>query len=218
MGAFILFFPFLIECILAAVLPSQQTIINSIRGTISAVGTQDLSRTITNYGKQIVPYYLNDSTNSSQLSIILRDIYTSSNKPGLTLTQLNSTKLNDYVLNRRKSNLTAFLYDYYVGMGFSIVNSSYFEATGYYSTMAYHSSATILNEINNILLKYYTGNKNKSLTTINSPLPSDGSSLNKTDILDVLACIDSLPISLINFSKNLKFIIYLNFVKLTFLF
>ncbi len=71
-------------------------------------------------------------------------------------------------------------------------------------TLAYHSPGVVLNEINNVLLKYYTNNNAYTLTTINSPLSASSSLSNSTNFLDVLACIDSFPVSLLNFSKLLK--------------
>ena len=201
LGTFILFAPFVIEGSLAGIIPGQSTLINSIRGIVSVLGTQNFSSTVLNYGRQTVPYYLQGSIDTTSVSTILNNTYTSSNKPGLSLTSMANSNISDYVLGLRKTNTTAFLYDYFIGMSFNLVNSSYLTASGYYSTLAYHSSATVLNEINNVLLKFYTNNSKLTLTTVNSPISSDSSLSNNTGFLNVLACIDSFPISLLNFCK-----------------
>lgn len=70
------------------------------------------------------------------------------------------------------------------------------------ATLAYHSPAVVLNEINNVLLKFYTNNAAYTLDTVNSPLSSSSSLSNTTSFLDVLACIDSFPVSLLDFSRT----------------
>lgn len=216
MGTFILFLPFVAEGALSGIIPGQTTLINSIRGIVTVMGTQDFLKTITNYGKQTVPYYLSGNVSTTSVGSILNTTYTEANKPGLTLSAMSSPYISDLVLDIRKSNLTAFIYDYFVGMQFNLVNSTYLQANGYFSTLAYHSSAVVLNEIDNVLLKYYTNDNTKSLTTINSPISSDSSLSNQTNFLEVLACIDSFPVSLINFSKLRHFISFLLIININF--
>ena len=152
-----------------------------------------------------MPYYLQGSVNTSNVSTLISAIYTNSNKPGVSLLNMTAANadLSAYVLSLRKSNTTAFLYDYYLGLSLNLVNITNLQITDYYSTLVYHSAGVILNEMNNILLKYYTNNVAYTLTTINSPL-SAASSLtsDSTDFVKVLACIDILPMSLIDFSRG----------------
>lgn len=201
LGGFILLFPFVAEGALSAIIPGQTSLINSIRGIVNVVGTQDLSTTIKNYGNQKLPYRIEGAVDVTSLNTTFQNFYTAANRPGINLVQLDTSEINDYVLNIRKANVSAFLYDYFVGMSFNLTNSSYLQATGYYSTLAFHSSAVVLNEMNNILLKYYSNNNSWTLATVNSPLSSDSSLSNQTNFLEVLACIDSFPVSLLNFSN-----------------
>jgi hypothetical protein len=57
----ILIFPFVSEAIIAALIPTQTNIINSIRGTVSTNGAYELS--LKNYSKQTIPVYVDQELN-----------------------------------------------------------------------------------------------------------------------------------------------------------
>jgi len=207
LAAFILLFAFLAEAILASIIPGQTSLIDSTGDIVSVGSTQNFLQTILNYGSQTLPYYLQGRANTSNLSSLIGSIYTTSNKPGIRLSLMNDNSLSAYVLSLRKTNMTAFLNDYYAGMSFNLLNTSYLQITGYYSTLAYHSSATVLNEMNNVLLKYYTNNSTYTLTTVNSPLSASSSQTNDSILgyVKILPCIDMFPMTLIDFCMRFKF-------------
>lgn len=64
--------------------------------------------------------------------------------------------------------------------------------------MAFHSSSVIINEISNLLLVFLTNDFTKSITTYNSPISLNESSFKGNDFLQNLACIDVLPVSILN--------------------
>ena len=192
----ILLLPMLMEGILAGIIPSSSTLINSIRGIVSNSGSYELS--MTDYGKNTLPYTLNGNVNTTKLQNYVTDLYVSSNRPGITLSPLSSD-VNDYVLAQRKSNLQNIYSNYYYGMSLNLTGPTQLNVIGYYNSMAFHSSANILNEIDNLILvvanNYSTDTR---ISTINSPLSSDFLS-NATNFLEILACVDSLPVTLLNF-------------------
>jgi hypothetical protein len=185
------------EGILAGIIPSGSNLINSIRGVVSSVGTNNLN--LTQYKKQQVPYFLQGNT-----SVISNSLtpYTINSLPQSSFILMNSSSINNNILNIKKSNLTALINDYYIGMNLNYINNTLY-ATAYYSTLAYHTSASIINNIDNLILQIIVGDNSKSLNTINSPLASSGSLSNTTNYLLLLACLDSLPISLLNFITSI---------------
>ena len=45
-------------------------------------------------------------------------------------------------------------------------------ATAWFNNEAYHSPAVAINTLSNVLLAYYTNNKNLKITAVNNPLPT----------------------------------------------
>ena len=166
---------------------------------MQTTGTNNLN--LTQYGTQQIPYYLNDTSGD------VSDVFTPNtimNTSGAKFVQMTniSTSINDYVYNMRVSNVTALINDYYMGLNVSFVSNTLY-ASLYYSTMAFHSSAAIINTVDNLILQTLTGGNQKSIKTINSPLYSTNSLSNTTNYLLILACLDSLPVSLLNFINGI---------------
>ena len=97
-------------------------------------------------------------------------------------------------------------------MNLNMTNNKLY-ATLFYNSMAFHSSANILNEIDNILLYLANGNSMaNTITTINSPLSSNSSLSSTTSYLDAIACLDTLPASLLNFSNAIIVALMISFM------
>jgi hypothetical protein len=61
----------------------------------------------------------------------------------------------------------------------------------------------IVNEYSNLLLAYLTKDYNKKIITTNAPLTSNDSLYNGNNFIEYLACIDILPISLLNMLNSI---------------
>ncbi len=188
------------EAVLSALIPSQTNLINSIRNTVSSEGKYELK--ITNYSNHKLPYrvFSNTSVSTSSLKSMIDTLYTSTNKPGVQM-ELVDNDVNSYVLELRKKNfIDNMIKNYYVGFSWNLASATDLHGSVYFSTLAFHSSANILNEAMNIM---YSFSRNyltdKSIKTTNIPIQSNNSLGGTNNYLEVLACIDSFPVSLLNF-------------------
>lgn len=197
----ILLFPFVIEIIVAAVIPSETNLINSIRGTVSNFGSYDF--TLKNYTKQNVPFYVKGSVDTTILKNHISNYFSNSRFPNISFKEIDQDNINEHVLSLRKQDLRNMLNDYYVGMRMNLINESKLSVTGYFSSMAFHSSANIINEIDNFLLSFYSDDLQKTIRTENVPLASNNTLSGSNNYLEVLACLDSFPVSLLNFFNSI---------------
>ncbi len=93
--------------------------------------------------------------------------------------------------------------DFFIGMNFNVTGIDKIYATLYFSSLALHSSAIAVNELSNLLLAYHTRSIRKTISTLNSPLASNDSLYTGNDFLEYLACIDVLPVSLLNMINSI---------------
>ena len=75
-----------------------------------------------------------------------------------------------------------------------------------YSSFPYHAAATILNQIDSLLLAYYTQNMNRSIITTNAPISVAMNSTFKSSDLNFLNCIEGIPFSYLDLINGIKFI------------
>lgn len=188
----------LLELVFAFMIPSQTNLLTQSSGEkIIFKKTRNLTTTF--YNNNHLPYYLNGTYSTGQLRNLFGKIYTKENKPNIQLISVNTNNISNYVLGLRKRDIKNLVNDYYFGMSLNMTGDSKFSASLYYSTMAFHSSGVVLNELTNLMLKFYTNNLNKSITTYNAPfslLSNDYA--NSNNFLQNLACIDVLPTSILN--------------------
>ena len=212
-----LLLPIFAEGIICYVLPVETNTIDSIRQTIRTVGNYTFK--IENYKTYTMPYVINGNLNDSVFPNVFDKFYNSS-PSGLKLEPFIDSEnrtIPSYVLQKRKDSLTSLVNNFYTAMSFNIINSTTIFANAYYSTIAYHSSATVLNEITNILLAFYSSNninQKKSIKTTNTPIPSlsnDTSMFNDVNFLRYLSCIDILPLSTLNYINGVIFAIFISF-------
>jgi hypothetical protein len=190
----ILALPFLMEALLSAIIPSSTNQINTIKGLKSDSGSYLLDTA--NYSTQTVPYYINAAPNYNMIQSMIKSYY--SNDSGISLSQQSNDTVNEYVLSLRNLDLNNLISNYFVG--FSINQTS---AVIYWNSMVFHSSANILNDVDNFLLNLITNNPSRSISTINKPISANSSLDSAGSYLEVLACIDSLPLTLLNFLNGI---------------
>ena len=176
-----LIFPFVAEAILASIIPAGSYYTNENSNSYTSHGTNNLA--VTNYGSgQILPYYLVDNTGS--IAAILTKFYVNSAsslyRSGVTLLQLTTNTVSDYILSLRKSSVNNFIYKYWFGFSLDYSSGTTLYATIYYNTLAFHSSAVGLNEVSNMLLNLISGNDAYTLTTYNNPILSTSSVANSS--------------------------------------
>ena len=190
-----LFMPLVLEAIICAVIPSGSSIQSSLSRIVSSSGSVNLQ--VSNYQPYTMPYALTGSSTSFQN--LLSTFYTTSNRPGITLQNCSYDNVSSTVLQARKNDVNSLVSNYYTGMSFNLVNSTTLYATAYYSTFAYHSPGVALNEISNLILAYYSSNSlTKTISTYNTPIAAT-STLTGNTFVDYLACLDTLPLSILNF-------------------
>ena len=185
LAAVILLLPFVLQAVLGYLIPSQTNLINSITGTVTTETTYDLS--ITHNSPVTLPYTLTGSY-AFVVSSLLSSAYTSLTKPDVTLSYLNSSSVNDYVLSLRHQDIKNIIYNYYGGMDLNATSPSKLTANIYYSMLAYHSNGNMLSEVDNLILMVANDySTTKTITTTNSPIQSSNSLSNSTNFLQALA-------------------------------
>ena len=171
-----------------------------------------------NYGAFRLPYFLNGSYSTVPVKSLLYSFYTPFNRPGVELFEISSRNISEYVLDKRKADLKYLVQDFYIGMHLNVTGIDKIYATVFFSSLALHSSAIAVGEMSNLLLAYHTRTLRKSISTLNSPLAANDSLYTGNDFLEYLACMDVLPVSLLNMANSMiiAFIVALelNFLKL----
>jgi hypothetical protein len=199
-GIIILLLPLILESVFLQLIPSQTNLVNKFNNISQYLGSYELK--ISNYGKFNLPYYANSSY-MIPIDSLLTNFYTKKNRPGINLVELKYDNISKYVVDKRVQDVKNLASDYYVGMKLNLTESKRLNAQLYYSTLAFHSSAMIVNEYSNLLLAFLTKDFNKKIITFNSPLTSNDSLYNGDNFVEYLACIDILPISLLNMLNSL---------------
>jgi len=198
----ILFLPAFLQCVFILLIPSKTNLINLLGGTqAEKKGIYNLQTS--NYGRFRLPYYLNGSYSIIPFKTLLYNFYTPFNRPGIELFELSTRNISEYVLEKRKTDLKYLVEDFFLGMNFNVTGIDKIYATLYFSSLALHSSAVAVNELSNLLLAYHTKSIRKTISTLNSPLASNDSLYTGNDFLEYLACIDVLPVSLLNMINSI---------------
>nr|UOU03314.1 ATP-binding cassette subfamily A3-like 1 [Brachionus rubens] len=211
----ILLGPLIFQLIIVTIIPSSNSVIDKIGKTENSYGSLNLD--INKYDSHEIPYYTIDSNPDNTVNKILTNFYSYSNRPKINLIRVNNS-VYDYVTNKHNKSLTSLLKEHYFGITWlssvtspSDINS--FDITGYYSSTAYQTPGVLVNEISNLLLSFLNSNKlDKSIQTVNEPIPPDNNNYYGNNFLKYLGCFDVLPLSLFNFATSLVigFIISIN--------
>ncbi len=207
LGLVTLFLPILAEALICYVLPNQENLLDSISPPAG-----NYTFNLANYKTFTMPYAINDSS-SSNFSTVFDKFYDSSKKQSFTLEKLENDSIASFVLEKRKVDINNLVRNYYTGLSFNIETDNKITANAYYSTLAYHSGATVINEITNLLMAFYSNNLNQTITTHNTPLSANGfyTNIPIQDIVKYLSCIDVPPFSLNNFFNGIIISIFMSF-------
>jgi hypothetical protein len=120
----------------------------------------------------------------------------------ITLTS-QTPDINEYVYGLRNSDLKNIYKKYYFGLDVA-AEASGIQGKLYYNSLAFHSSASLLNVFDNLLFQSVANSKLKSIKTTNDPISADNSISSRSGRdLEILACIDSMPLSVLNFVNAL---------------
>ena len=200
-----LILPALAQLILSKFIPSTALILtNAFNSFTYRKSIPELSLDLKNYGTQILPVRIKNGEDAS-LDKWLNQYF--ENKAEL-LFKNELASVNKFVYDERMNNLRNFFSNYYAGLDleeYKKNNLTQVKGVLYYSTLVYHSSATILNEMNSFLLAYYSNNTKKTIKTLNAPITvlNDQISNLSLDSLQVLNCIEAIPFSFIDFFDGL---------------
>ena len=145
LAATILLFPIIFETIFVYYIPSQTYLINQFSNLFQNRGSYRID--IKNYGKTYLPYYLHGTYSLVPVRSLLSQFYTASHRPNVELIELTSDNVTEYILARRKEDIENLVENFYFGMSLNVTSEYKIFTTIYYSTMAFHTSATILNEV-----------------------------------------------------------------------
>lgn len=84
--------------------------------------------------------------------------------------------------------------------------------TLFYSSLAFHSPGNILNDFDSLMIQIATGNPNMSISTVNQALATSNSLSSSASYLEVLGCIDILPLSLLSFINGIIVSLMISFM------
>ena len=207
LGLVTLILPILAEALICYVLPNQENLLDSIS---PPPGNYTFS--LANYKTYTMPYAINDTSSSENFSKVFYNFYKSSKNPSLTIEKLDNDSIATFVLEKRK-DINNLVRNYYTGLSFDIDSNNKISANAYYSTLAYHSGASVINEITNLLMAFYSNNLNQTITTHNTPLSATGyyTNIPIIDIIQFLSCIDVPPFSLNNFFNGIIISVFMSF-------
>lgn len=115
--------------------------------------------------------------------------------------------IDNYVYQERKSRVQNIIGNYYFGFDLGMNNQDDITARAYYSTFPYHTSATLLNQLDSFLYAYYAKNLDKSISTTNAPvsvsIAQNFSGFNPND-LNFFSCIEGIPFSYLDMVNGIK--------------
>lgn len=201
LAIFILLVPLVLKSALTPIIPSGTNQVNTLSSTTTVVlGTYTLG--LSQIGSQILPYTMNGAVSLTTLQSLFYAYYPSSS--GITLYNMSSDYINNYVLGLRKSSLINLYGNYYAGVSLNLASATNLQATIYGSSMAFHSAASVLNDVDTLIFQTaMSGSTDYSISTINSPIQASDSQSYRREFLKVLACLDILPNSLYNFIMSI---------------
>ena len=134
---------------------------------------------INNYGQQEMPYYISNFDLKNPVNDLFSKLYSYAYRPEVSIVRPNEPVV-DFVFRKHNSSLRSLVSEFYFGQEWNLpplestLDINTYDITVYYSRLAYHSSATAVHEVSNILLALLNENQltSKTISTINSPLPA----------------------------------------------
>ncbi len=201
---FILFVPFLLEAIFIFLLP-ESSIIEDDDTRAKTYGQFDLD--LEQYGAQDIPFFISSSNPANPFNKLVNIFFRQPSRANLNLFKVNGS-IPKFVFDKHNSNLNSLISQYLFGMSWfvsEISNSvNELEIVVYYSKMAYHTVAVIVNEVSNLLLAYLNSNQlNKTIRTFNVPILPTSNLKTSNNFLNYLSCFDIIPMSMFSFLTSI---------------
>lgn len=209
-----LLLPVVLEAVLSGIIPSSAVVISDAINSIFGIrNISPFEFDLYKYGPQVLPVNTNNSQLYGNFSAYLdrQALLGQKNRNNLQLVQTND--VDSYVYAERKANIQNIIGKYYFGLDLTLDSSRDEEimAQGYFSTFPYHTSASLLNEIDSFMFAYHSRNFNRSITTVNSPvsvaLVQNFSGFDPTD-LNLFTCIEGIPFSFLDIINGIKIIYF----------
>jgi hypothetical protein len=220
---FSILIPFLVQAILSYLIPSSSSMITDLFNTIfNRKSIKEYDFSLNKYGHNNFVFSADSGEIAKQFQLYHNRVYPPNNS-SVNFIDLSNEKIkvNDYVLRKRIENMYNLLNDFFIGVDFSYeYKSKSIIANMFYSKMAYHTSATILSEINNFMFSFYTNDSTRSIQTINKPIvviPNEASSMQNNKNIDVINCLEVMPFSFLDFIEGIiiAFVISLSTIHIT---
>ena len=208
LGLITLVIPIVAEAVISYVLPNQTDLLNSFEPP-----PVQYKLDIEKYSPYTMPYSYADNDSSTFIQLF-DNYYKQPNRKGIKLEKLENDTIATFVLGKRKENINNLVKDYFTGLSFDIINNKTISANAYFSSMAYHSGASIINEITNLFYAFYNSNDlKKTITTSNAPIAPSRlfTRIDINTILKYLSCIDVPPFSLNNFFNGVIIAVFMSF-------
>lgn len=193
-----LFVPLFVVFFQSYFIPSASTIVvDTLVSLINFKPPRKLDLNLNLYGKQTLLVRANSIDEQSQNTTIhfiqfLENYYNNTTNKLTTNKQVNlqliDTNIGNYVFDKRIEDLRNLVSNYYVALEFNFVANRLRSVLVYYSSMAFHSKAVGLNEVNSLVLAYETDTRLKSIHAVNWPLANK----NPDDVDSLMALTDSI--------------------------
>lgn len=215
---FTLFLPVFVLSLLTSVVPSSSKIISeAIDSVFGRDHIEPYTLGLSNYGDQNLVYQIDGSNYNGALENF-KNFYKNNTKIKLINSKDYGKNVDDFVYIKRKEDSKNLISKYFFGIEIDS-DRNYF--LGHYSSLIYHSAATIVNEMNSLLLAFLTNNMNRSIKTVNAPVSTGKSSALPSNFsynqLDIFSCLEIIPFSFIDyiFGIIVAFIISVSTIHLT---
>lgn len=207
-----LLLPVVLEAVLSAIIPSSAVVISDAINSFFGIRTiPPLELDPYKYGQQNMLINTNNSQLYANFSAYLdrQAIVRGKPRSNIRVLPTEGVPVDSYVYAERKSDIRNIIGKYYFGLEMNVDSSrDELVAEGYFSTFPYHTSASLLNQIDSFMLAYHSNNPNRSITTVNAPvsitLVQNFTNINPND-LNFFTCIEGIPFSyldIINGKQN----------------
>ena len=205
LGLVTLILPILAEALICYILPNQNFLFNSI-----SPPPGNYSFNLENYKPYTMPYSIEDESIANNFSKFFEDFYKTPRRSNLVLEKLENDSISSFVLEKRKSNINNMVRNYHTGLSYHVSNNNTISANAYYSTLAYHSGASVINEITNLLMALYSNDLNKTISTFNTPFTPLNNGI-QTESNQILLCFDTLLSHFINIFNGVIIAVFMSF-------
>lgn len=200
----------IIQALLAIVIPNTANVISeAINNVFGIRSIPPYQLDLYKYGsRQTFPIHIaNDALQSSFKSYFDAQSSQSARPDDISLLSVQNQNVDDFVYAQRKRDVRNIVSRYYYGMNLDMdAQTKNLSANIYYSSLPYHTAASVLNQLDSFLLGYYSNNVSRSIVTTNAPvsIPDNSTNIDPTSInLDLMNCLDGMPFSYLDLINGL---------------